>query len=61
VNVADARDEASWTPPDEVAMQIKDAPKAETVATSERTRLESSYRPNRNERPTAGAVHAATY
>jgi hypothetical protein len=60
VNVAEARDEASWTPPEEMAMQIKDGPKAETVAASER-RLESSYRPNRNERPTAGAVHAATY
>lgn len=60
VNVADARDEASWTPPEEMAMQIKDGPKTETVA-AERTRLEGSYRPNRNERPTAGAIHAATY
>jgi hypothetical protein len=61
VNVAETRDEACWHAPEEVAMQINDAkaPEATTVATTER--LKSSYRPNRQERPSAGAVHAATY
>jgi hypothetical protein len=55
-----ARDEASWTPPEEVAMKISDAKEPETqVPASEN--LKSSYRPNRQERPRAGAVHAATY
>jgi hypothetical protein len=63
VNVADARDEACWTAPEEVAMQINEAKAPEaavaTPATSER--LKGSYRPNRQERPASGAVHAATY
>ena len=53
-----SRDEACWSAPEEVAMQINDA-KAPEVVTTER--LKSSYRPNRNERPSSGAVHAATY
>lgn len=62
VNVADARDEACWTPPEEVAMHIQESTKEpESGAASEKARLESSYRPNRQERPVAGAVHAATY
>ena len=62
VNVADARDEACWTPPEEVAMHIQETTKEPEAATAaEKTRLEGSYRPNRQERPVTGAVHAATY
>ena len=62
VNVADARDEACWTPPEEVAMHIHETAKEpDGASASEKIRLESSYRPNRQERPVAGAVHAATY
>ena len=61
VNVAEVRDEACWSAPEEVAMQIHEAkaPETATVATTER--LKGSYRPNRNDRPSSGAVHAATY
>lgn len=62
VNVAEARDEACWTPPEEVAMHIQDTTKEPAAASfAEKTRLEGSYRPNRQERPATGAVHAATY
>lgn len=65
VNVAETRDEACWTPPgDEMAVSIKESPKAPqapVAAPVEQQRLKGSYRPNRNERPTTGAVHAATY
>ena len=64
VNVAGARDEACWTPPDEMAVTIKESPKAPESATPvapEQVHLKNSYRPNRNDRPSAGAVHAATY
>lgn len=62
----DTRDEACWTPPGEpgeIAMSIKDAPKASAANTtpSEGEKMKTSYRPNRQERPTSGAVHAATY
>ena len=60
-NVADARDEACWTAPEEVAMHIQENAKDPGTAASEKVRLESSYRPNRQERPVTGAVHAATY
>lgn len=58
-SVAPVRDEACWTAPEEVAMQIREEAKSPEGVTSER--LKSSYRPNRQERPVAGAVHAATY
>jgi hypothetical protein len=62
VNVADVRDDACWTPPEEVAMHIQETTKEpEAASVSEKARLEGSYRPNRQERPVAGAVHAATY
>jgi hypothetical protein len=62
VNVAEVRDEACWTPPEEVAMHIQETTKEpEAASVAEKTRLEGSYRPNRQERPAAGAVHAATY
>ena len=63
VNVADVRDEACWTPPEEVAMHIQESTKEPEAASAsaEKARLEGSYRPNRQERPVAGAVHAATY
>jgi hypothetical protein len=62
VNVAEARDEACWTPPEEVAMHIQETTKEpEAASVAEKTRREGSYRPNRQERPAAGAVHAATY
>ena len=53
-----SRDEACWSAPEEVAMQINDSKAPEVVKTE---RLKTSYRPNRNDRPSAGAVHAATY
>ena len=62
INVADARDEACWTAPEEVAMHIQEnAKEPGATSASEKIRLESSYRPNRQERPVSGAVHAATY
>lgn len=62
VNVADARDEACWTPPEEVALRIQEpAKERDAAAAPVKARLESSYRPNRQERPVTGAVHAATY
>ena len=59
VNVAEVRDEACWTPPGET-LSINDA-KAPAAATPAREKMKSSYRPNREARPTSGAVHAATY
>lgn len=62
VNVADLRDEACWTPPEEVAMHIEESAKEpELTNASVKARLEGSYRPNRQERPVSGAIHAATY
>lgn len=58
MNVADSRDESAWAAPEEVAMSINDATPAATPA---RERLKESFRPNRQDRPTRGAVHAATY
>lgn len=60
VNIADARDEACWQAPEEVAMQINEAkaPEASPVTTE---KLKGSFRPNRQDRPASGAVHAATY
>jgi hypothetical protein len=59
-NVADSRDEACWSPPEE-GLQIREAkaPEGSTATTSEN--LKTSYRPNRQDRPASGAVHAATY
>ncbi len=63
-SVAVACDESAWTPPDELAVSFA-APKATTAAVtpgqSEDAKMKSSYRPNRNDRPSRGAVHAATY
>ena len=61
--VADARDEACWQAPEEVAMRITDGqPKPGDSATlGANEKLKGSFRPNRNDRPVAGAVHAATY
>ena len=61
INVADARDEACWTAPEEVALHVHDTAKPDAAFASQKTRLEGSFRPNREERPVAGAVHAATY
>ncbi len=61
VNVAEVRDEACWTAPEEVAMQIRETKAPEAVAPATHERLKGSYRPNRQERPASGAVHAATY
>jgi len=61
VNVAEVRDEACWTPPEEMAMQIKEAKAPEAAPQSPQERLKGSYRPNRQDRPASGAVHAATY
>lgn len=59
VTSADAvRDDSSWTPPEEVAMSFAAAPQA----TEKETAKTVSIRPNRGQdRPTRGAVHAATY
>jgi hypothetical protein len=61
VNVAEARDEACWSPPEEMAVQIREAKAPEAAAPITTERLKGSYRPNRQERPVTGAVHAATY
>ena len=52
------RDDSSWTPPEEVAMSFATAP----AATEKEGAKTVSIRPNRGpDRPTRGAVHAATY
>ena len=61
VNVAEVRDEACWSPPEEMAVQIREAKAPEAAAPITTERLKGSYRPNRQERPSSGAVHAATY
>jgi hypothetical protein len=61
VNVAEVRDEACWTAPEEVAMQIREAKAPEASASIASENLKGSFRPNRQERPASGAVHAATY
>ena len=56
--------EPCWTPPGEIAMSFKESPKAPdpaAAAASNDEKMKGTYRPNRNDRPTAGAVHAATY
>ena len=59
-SVTPVRDEACWTAPEEVAMQIREETRSpEGVASDEH--LKCSYRPNRQERPVAGAIHAAAY
>ncbi|MBX3188235.1 MAG: hypothetical protein KF819_14530 [Labilithrix sp.] len=59
INVAESRDEASWTPPEAMEGMIK----SEEVQAQEAraVRPNMSFRPNREERPARGAVHAATY
>jgi hypothetical protein len=56
-----APDEASWSPPPEVAMSFNGAPAAnEGEKTKTETAQVISMQPNRQPRPTLGAVHAAT-
>lgn len=51
-----ARDEANWTPPEEVAMSFA----ASREASEKQAATTVSMRPNRGQdRPTHGAVHAA--
>lgn len=59
VNVAESRDESSWNPPEEIAMSIKDS--APAAAPAPRRVRKEPFRPNGGERPSRGAVHAATY
>jgi predicted small lipoprotein YifL len=54
------RDEACWTPPGEIAMSFTESKEAATPAAAVETEKQR-MKPNRNERPTSGAVHAATY
>ena len=62
VTTADTRDEECWTPPSEIAMSISEAKAPEGASATEgQEKMKGSYRPNRNDRPSAGAVHAATY
>lgn len=61
INVAAARDESCWNPPEETALAITESTESKEAATPSSERLMESYRPNRNDRPTRGAVHAATY
>jgi len=57
-----ACDESAWTPPDEMAISIAAKPAVAAAPSHDaEAKLKSSYRPNRNDRPTRGAVHAATY
>jgi hypothetical protein len=55
----------SWNPPGEFKMSIADSAKANAAAVpnvqTQTERMKSSMRPNGNDRPTRGAVHAATY
>jgi len=53
-----ARDDASWTSPEERELAVIETGGAHESARSDAA---TSFRPNRNERPTRGAVHAATY
>lgn len=57
--VADTtRSEASWRSPEEDELVVVETGPAREGARSETA---TSYRPNREARPTRGAVHAATY
>ena len=60
LNVADSRDDASWTAPED-GFQIKEAQAPRMSPLRARERLEGSYRPNHEERPSRGAIHPATY
>jgi len=56
---AEATQDECWTPPGEVAMSFAQS-KAAPTPTTDKAAV-GSYRPNRNDRPTTGAVHAAAY
>jgi hypothetical protein len=51
-------DDPLWTPREEVAMTINASSEAPAPSTDN---PRASYRPNRLERSTRGAIHAATY
>jgi hypothetical protein len=55
----------SWNPPGELKMSFRDSEKkpgtAAPTTETQTERMKTSYRPNANDRPTRGAVHAATY
>jgi hypothetical protein len=53
--VAPTRDESSWMPAEQVAVSFSEA---EAKAVEERAKT-SSFRPNRQDRPVRGAIHAA--
>jgi hypothetical protein len=53
--VSPGRDEASWMPAEQVAVSFSEA---EIKAVEERAKT-SSFRPNRQDRPVRGAIHAA--
>jgi hypothetical protein len=50
-----SRDESSWMPAEQVAVSFSEA---EAKAVEERAKT-SSFRPNRQDRPVRGAIHAA--
>jgi basic membrane lipoprotein Med (substrate-binding protein (PBP1-ABC) superfamily) len=58
--VAESRDDASWTPPDELALSIRESAATEATERSS-VKSSSSFRPNRQDRPSRGAIRAATY
>jgi hypothetical protein len=58
-DVADTRDDSSWTPPE--AMEGAIVSQGAREASSHQSSTSTSYRPNRERRPTHGAIHAATY
>jgi hypothetical protein len=53
--VSPSRDESSWMPADQVAVSFSEA---EAKAVEERAKT-ASFRPNRQDRPVRGAIHAA--
>jgi hypothetical protein len=53
--VAPSRDESSWMPAEQVAVSFN---AVDSKAVEERAKT-SSFRPNRQDRPVRGAVHAA--
>jgi hypothetical protein len=59
VGAVEERDESSWMPPEELALSISEA--KEAPAPVKRRARGEAFRPNRESRPTSGAVHAATY
>jgi hypothetical protein len=53
------RDDASWSSPEERELAVVETGSPPASTRGDVTSI--SFRPNKNDRPTSGAVHAATY